>query len=294
MVDDSNFGITINATSLNSEVEEILRGSFDLHVHAGPDPTQERRLDILDTGRYAHEAEMAGFVLKSNHYPTAPLAHTLNRVYPGLAVAGSIVLNSRVGGLNADAVQSAADLNAQVVWISSSNADFHPTITGGTTGTRVLDESGELHSAIHPVFEIIRDHHMVLASDHISSSETISLFTAARTSGIERMVATHHAGIDSMSVLHELVSLGALVEHTFLSCMPSVNQTTPSEIASTVNELGAEHCLLTTDFGQWMNPPPAEGMRMAIATLLETGLAPEMISTLVKDNPLNLLGINDN
>ncbi len=50
---------------MNETVEEILRGSYDLHVHAGPDPNQEHLLDALDTARHAHEAEMGGFVLKS-------------------------------------------------------------------------------------------------------------------------------------------------------------------------------------------------------------------------------------
>ena len=281
----------MSAASLNSEVEEILRGSFDLHVHAGPDPRQERRLDALDTGRYAHEAEMAGFVLKSHHYPTAPIAHTLNRVYPGLNVVGSIVLNREVGGLNPNAVQAAADLNARVVWMPTFNADFYSVNRDKGLGIRLVNESGELRSEVHAVLDVVRDHDMVLASGHVSPSETLALFTAAKARGIQRMVATHPIGIASMEELHELVSLGALVEHIFLSCMPSSNETTPAEMVSTVRKLGVEHCLVTTDFGLWMNPPPAEGMRMAIAALLEAGLAPEEVSTLVKANPLHVLGM---
>ncbi|MCH8310480.1 MAG: hypothetical protein IIB17_08300, partial [Chloroflexi bacterium] len=47
---------------MNSQIEEILKGSFDLHVHASPDAGAERRLDALETARYAYEAEMSGFV----------------------------------------------------------------------------------------------------------------------------------------------------------------------------------------------------------------------------------------
>ena len=83
---------------MNEAIEEILKGSFDLHVHAGPDPNQDRRLDALETARQAYEAEMGGFVLKSHDYPTAPLTYALNRMYPGLLVVGSIVLNEAVGG----------------------------------------------------------------------------------------------------------------------------------------------------------------------------------------------------
>ena len=43
---------------------------------------------------------MAGFVLKSHHYPTGPVAELLTRVYPGLTVVGAVALNDEVGGLN--------------------------------------------------------------------------------------------------------------------------------------------------------------------------------------------------
>ena len=157
-------------TDSNSQVEGILRGSFDLHVHAGPDPHQVRRLDALDTGRFAQEAEMAGFVLKSHHYPTAPLAQVLNRVYPGLAAAGSVVLNSEVGGLNPDAVQSAAELDARVVWMPTHSADFYLSSQGGSPGIRLTDDSGELMPRVHDILDVAFRHNMVVASGHVSPS----------------------------------------------------------------------------------------------------------------------------
>ena len=62
--------------SKTSEIKEILEGSYDLHVHAAPD-TQERRMDALETVKYAYESQMGGFVLKSHEYSTAPLADLL-------------------------------------------------------------------------------------------------------------------------------------------------------------------------------------------------------------------------
>ena len=89
----------------NAAVEELLEGSFDLHVHSAPDLTGELRMDALDTGRHAQEAGMAGFALKSHHYPTTPMALALSRIYPGLRVAGTLCLNYEVGGLNPAAVE---------------------------------------------------------------------------------------------------------------------------------------------------------------------------------------------
>ncbi len=277
----------------NDQVDEILRGSFDLHVHARPDPDDSLRMDALDTGRQAHEAEMEGFVLKSHYYPTAPLAQVLSRVYPGLRVAGSIVLNREVGGLNPDAVQAAADLGARVLWMPTLSAGFHMSKQGPGPGLRLTSESGDLLPEVQTILEIVRSHDMLLASGHVSPQESVALFRGARDIGIRRMVATHPAGASRMDDLHQMVALGARVEYAFLECMPSRNKTAPAQVVEAVRTLGVEHCVVTTDFGQWMNPPPAEGMRMAIAELLNAGLAEDEMSSLVKTNPLELAGLQD-
>ena len=123
----------------NSLVSELLEGSFDLQVHAGPDPYQERRLDALETARYAHETEMAGCVLKSHHYPTGALARTLCRVYPGLMVIGAIVLNWEVGGCNSDAVEAAARIGTKVVWMPTRSA---PSDSGKREGIQLTNDKG--------------------------------------------------------------------------------------------------------------------------------------------------------
>ena len=64
---------------MNEQIEEILCGAYDLHVHAAPDGRQQRRMDALEVARCAYEAEMGGFVLKSHDYNTAPLTYALNR-----------------------------------------------------------------------------------------------------------------------------------------------------------------------------------------------------------------------
>ena len=61
----------------------------------------------------------------------------------------------------------------------------------------------------------------------------------------------------------------------------------------TIPSLGVNGCIVTTDFGQWMNPPPAEGMRMAISALLDAGMKPEDVSKLVKENPMELVGLTE-
>ena len=107
------------------------------------------------------------------------------------------------------------------------------------------------------------------------------------------MLATHPQGVATLQEQREMVSLGAFVETTFISCMPTVKWTTPAQMVAEIRGLGVERCVVTTDFGQLANPLPAEGMRMAIATLLHAGMKADEVSTLVKGNPLQLVELRD-
>ena len=232
---------------------------------------------------------MAGFVLKSHHYPTGPVAELLTRVYPGLTVVGAVALNDEVGGLNVAAVEAAAKTGARVVWMPTFSAHHYTMRQDGRAGIEVAPDGKLIPEAI-AILEVARSHEMAVASGHVSPSEAILLFRAARDMGITRLIATHPTHWSTKEELVEMTRLGAYVEHTFLSCMPSRGRTIPAEVASLIGELGPERCVVTSDFGQWMNPPPAEGMRMAIAELLNTGMSPEDVTTVVKTNPRSLVG----
>ena len=273
---------------MNERIEEILRGAYDLHVHAAPDGSQQRRMDALEVARCAYEAEMGGFVLKSHDYNTAPLTYALNQMYPGLRVFGAITLNRSVGGINPDAVQVAAELGAQVVWMPTHDAHFRLK-QQGSEGIRVADDDGNPRASVHEVLEIIAANDMTLASGHISPSEAIALFEAAQAQGVQRMIATHPDGAATPEEQHRMIELGAYPEYTFLSCMPARARRTPQELASLLRQIGIANCIVTTDFGQWQNPPPAEGMRMAIAALLDAGMTSDEVTTLVKTNPAQLV-----
>ena len=274
---------------MNTEIEEIIKGSYDLHVHAAPDSV-ERRLDALEAARFAYEAEMGGFVLKSHEYPTAPLTYALNRMYPGLKVYGAIALNRSVGGVNPDAVEMAAGLGTKVVWMPTMTADYWLKNLKEGPGLTVFDDDDRLTPETLKVLDIIAKSDMVLASGHISPLEAIAVFEAAKAAGVTRMIATHPANVATVEQQKEMISLGAYLEYTFLACMPTQQRYTVKELMDAVRWLGVDNCIVTTDFGQWMNPPPAEGMRMAIASLMQLGMSPDEVARLVKTNPARILG----
>src|SRR3990172_13030775 len=95
-------------------IQGLLQGTFDTHVHAGPDLLPRRFTDI-DLAHIAQERGFGGFVLKSHHAVTADRATLIRAMFPGVKVSGAIALNNPVGGLNPTAIDVAARPRAKVV-----------------------------------------------------------------------------------------------------------------------------------------------------------------------------------
>ena len=273
----------------NDRIDQILSGSFDFHVYSSPDPFVARRMDGLDVARLAYESEMSGFVLNSDYYSTAPLASTLQRMYPGLLVTGSVTLNEAVGGINPEAVRIAAKLGARVVSMPTVSADFWMKQNNLGNGISLLREPGHLNPSLLKILDIIVSEDMILTTGNISPKECINLLNRAQEVGVKKMIVNDVSHISNADDLKEIAATGAVIEHSLLSCMPTERKLSPKQLTDSIYTAGVGNSILSTHLGQIENPPPSEGMRMAIAMLLNEGMSPNDISKLVKETPLTLV-----
>ena len=170
-------------------------GMVDLHVHAAPS-LLPRHGD--DTQTVAAE-RVVGFdvvVLKSHEGSTVERA-----AIAGPGVYGGVVLNSAVGGANPDAVQVAARLGGRVVWMPTVSAPNHKAGAGSPElsvhrgfelgAVAVTDERGRLLPRWQDVLDVVVEHDLLLASGHLAARETVTLFTEARSRGVERLLVNH-------------------------------------------------------------------------------------------------------
>jgi hypothetical protein len=280
-----------------STIDNLLRGCIDMHMHAGPDPRVERRLDALQAASQAQEAGMRAIVLKSHEYPTAPLASIVNQVVPDVTTIGSISLDFEVGGLNPCAVEASAKMGAKVVWMPtfSSANDMSKQGRSGE-GISILDEKGKLLPVVHEILAIVKQYRMVLATGHVSVEESFALVETACKAGLLKIVVTHPlmeklGAYLNLEQQQQMAAKGAFIEHCFVNTMP-LEGLHPEKIVESVRTVGAEHCILSTDLGQAHNPAPAEGMRMAIATMLLCHLTEREIELMIKVNPASLLDLD--
>ena len=73
-------------------------GAYDLHLHIGPEAIP-RKYDAIQAGEALAQDGLAGAVLKSHYYSTAPFVQMARERGRG-NVWGSLALNHYVGGLN--------------------------------------------------------------------------------------------------------------------------------------------------------------------------------------------------
>ncbi|MFH1087418.1 MAG: DUF6282 family protein [Chloroflexota bacterium] len=281
----------------NEVVKRILQGAVDMHMHAAPDPRAERSVDAYQAAVQARDLGMGGIVLKSHEYPTAPVAQLVGKLVPGIAVVGSLSLDYGVGGLNPHAVEWSAKMGARVVWMPTFDSVSNRKAKGMTGGVPLLGEDGRLLPQVQEVLEVVKKYDMVLCTGHISEREVRALSAEVFKSGISRYIMTHPFSHSmeplSLDLQKDLAEKGAVVEHCFVATTAFSGRLDPRKIVEAVKFVGAERCLLSTDFGQAFNPTPAEGMRVMVATMLQCGLTEKELSLLVKENPRRLLGLGN-
>ena len=93
--------------------------------------------------------------------------------------------------------------------------------------------------------------------------------------------------------MQETLSLGATyLEHVFNDTTRQVSHPIERKaIFEGIKSIGAEHCIMSTDAGQWLNPVPAQQMGIYINDMLMLGLSENEIRTMVMDNPSRALGL---
>jgi len=297
------------------EVEDrLLQGALDLHAHGHPEFTTRRRPRVSNTewARLAAAAGMRGFVMKSHVWPTVQVAGMLAELSPELEIFGSITLNPPVGGLSPTAVEFAGQLGAKVVWMPTWAArrvpprhsitlermrplmsTLDPERALAEDAITITEPDGSLKAVVREILTVCSAYGLTIASGHLPPEASIVLADAAREAGV-RFVLTHacSGSVDaSIEQQQEIARLGGFIEHVFISCMPMHQRGDPRNIATAIQAVGPEHCVMASDAGEAWNPPAPEVLRMFIASMLALGIPADAVHLMTHENPGRALGV---
>jgi len=295
-----------------------MRGSFDLHLHAGPEVIP-RRYDAIEAGEALRAEGMGGAVLKSHYFSTVPfvkMAH--ERGFDN--VWGSVTLNHYLGGVNPFALRASLGMQHEgqpllkMVWMPTVHAGAHlavrkadgetydvpPEWTGGLiTGTPVEQvppiclTDAAVQEPLKEVLRIIADNDLILATGHISKEEVFHLVPLARSLGVGKIILTHPAYETTELTVEDilrLTALGGVYAEQSYALMP-IDDMTPAEVAAYIRGVGAANTVMSTDLGQRSRMSSGEGMALFASLMESEGISPDDIRTMMVDNPRKLLGL---
>ena len=257
----------------DSHGSSVLNGVIDIHIHTAPDIKPRLESDI-EAAINSKKELMQAIVLKSHCEPTSGRAKIASEI-TGFPVFGGDVLNESVGGLNLEAVRTCAAMEGKFIWF--------PT----TSVSTVEFDIGRAEEIIH----IIADNNMVLSTGHLKPDQIFTLIDMARSHGVWKIVVNHpFAGVVSATVDEQIeMSKYAFLEHCFVTCMKQHQNLDPANIRDSINLVGADRCILATDFGQSHNPSPSEGMKRYIKILEDLGVKKSEIHKMSVENPGKLI-----
>lgn len=284
-----------------TKVDYLLHNAVDIHVHTGPS-IFPRLLDDYQLSIEAKNAGMKGLIIKAHEGSTVERAVNVTR-QTGFKVEGCLVLNQFVGGFNPYAVELALKMGAKIIWMPTIAAQNHIDFYGGSgykslksrhdvkeliKGYSIVDDHKKVLPEVIEILEIIAENGGALGTGHLSVSEVIVLVGLARDLGIEKILVAH-PDLDvigmPVDIQLDLAKKGGFIEKSMLTLMPGWQCVTAEYLAATIKKIGAEHCIMQTDFGQVNNPSPIEGMRMFIETMLSCGVNETEIKQMVSVNP---------
>lgn len=290
------------------DVASILEGGIDIHVHGYPDALVDAGWNFAWEAKSAYDARMRAIVFKSMHSDTAPMAYFVQQIVDEYArqkdeeprpfgCYGGVVLNWAVGGLNPIAAETSAKLGAKIIWLPSHDSAHHvQVLEEDTPGVEVIDDQGRPLPELIEIFKIVAEHDIILDLCHTSTRERFVITEEAQKHGVKKILLTHPQwNVNRMSVdqMAEIAEMGAYIGLFLYSAFPHFNNPVcdREEVLQIIEKVGPEKCVMATDFGSMLNPPPVEGMKLYIRLLLAMGVDKKDIRKMLVTNPSKLLGI---
>jgi len=158
----------------------------------------------------------------------------------------------------------------------------------------IWDEDRRLLPNVREILQLIADAGIILATGHLSAEEAEALVDAAREHRVEKILVQHaDLGIAPvpLEMQRRLAAKGAVIEKCYLACGEDFNDLSVQAMADSIRALGADSCVLVTDYGQSHNIPVVRALSDFVEKLLRCGIREREIETMLVRNPRSLLGI---
>jgi predicted metal-dependent TIM-barrel fold hydrolase len=286
--------------------DELLVGAIDNHIHAYPDFVN-RAQDMIEVAIDAAKAGMRAVAFKDHWNVSANAAYLTQRYIDRLVESGELPQGVEVyggvglcHGANPEFVRVALQYpNARMVWFPTftSYGFWRGAGQPEQEGVRLVDESsGKVLPEVIRIMEMATEAKVGIGLGHTDFPELLPLVRAARDIGARCVLDHPLLELNKLLLdeMKELADLGVYVGTYCQPMIPSLYQPVadPAETIRTIKEIGAERCIIGSDFGQVMHVKSVDGMRIFLRALLGFGISRAEITTMIRDNPAKLMWLD--
>ena len=287
---------------------ELLQGAIDCHIHAFPDFVH-RSQDIIQIAIDASKAGMRALAFKDHWNISANAAYLTQRHIDYLMQNGELTHRVEIYGgagtcfgINPEAIRVAtavSELQDDLVpdlhflrllaWRRPSGEGQGPpgrrNLGQGVARSDRSDGNGGGQARRHR----LRPHRLRGTAAARASWRRRS---ACAPRSIIRCSSSTSCLLDEMK---QLADLGIYVGTYCQPMIPSLYQPVadPMETISTIKAIGAERCIIGSDFGQVLHMDSIDGMRVFIRALLAFGIKESEVKVMLQDNPAKLMYLDE-
>lgn len=290
-----------------ADVDGLVRGSIDIHAHGGSEPFE--RLMLEDgLGIEATNAGMRAVVIKTWYTPSASRnaiaqravnRHAAEHGLEPTLLFGGVTLNLSQGGLNPEAVKKCLKFpGMKYVWLPMVDSYHHRRVVyddWSGFGVHLLDDHGRALPALVEICKICADNDLVMATGHYPYRENAVVVEEAKKARVRRIEIIHPAHIHSKHTIDQMKMLareGAMLMLSGLGHLVfPLHETGPVYAIRMIKEVGADHLVYGSDFGQLQNFSHVLAANWFIKVLLAYGATQEEITKIFKINTARHLSL---
>jgi hypothetical protein len=286
---------------------ELLVGAIDCHIHASPDFVH-RSQDMIQIAIDASKAKMRALAFKDHWNVSANAAFLAQRYIDNMIEKGELTHRVEVYGgsgtcfgMNPKAIRVALQYpNFKMIWFPTFTSYGFWRGAGKPDSpeaqVRLVDENGRVLPEVIEIMEMAVAKKVGIGFGHTDFEELLPLAKKAKEIGVRATLDHPLLELNKLLLdeMKQLADLGVYVGTYCQPMIPSLYQPVadPMETINTIKEIGADRCIIGSDFGQVLHMDTIDGMRVFIRALLAFGISKREVKMMLTDNPAKLMWLD--
>ncbi|WP_337876231.1 DUF6282 family protein [Elioraea sp.] len=294
----------------------LLEGAIDCHVHCAPH-LNGRSVNVFEAVRQAAAAGMRGIGIMCNFQNSSGYAALANEElgHLGCYAFGGVIMQPTAGGVTLEVAKAAVDYGygpgtgARFVSLPTHHTRHVAESEGRSPAfletTFQVPPNGRVPDPVPAIMELCAAKDVVFDCGHVAGYEAVALAEEARRRGVTRLRA--HGARYTEDEIRAIVGLGGYVEFSFfvLTHATQIGLTHVDEEkhrisgGATIHDFvpriraAGERCILSSDAGVYLLPPPVEALREFLLLAESVGFSEAEIRRMTATNPATLFGLPD-